>query len=81
MPEQYAIRGIAALAAIAHVYFAFSETQNWGRDLVAKVAPKWLLDDVGRPLSEEHIQSVVGWASRLAFNVGVYNLMLAVGLA
>ena len=81
MLQQNAIRGVAALAAAAHAYFAFCETQKWGRALVAKVAPSWLLDDAGRPLPEEHIRSVVDWSSKLAFNMGAYNLMLAVGLA
>jgi uncharacterized membrane protein len=81
MLRQNGIRVIAAVAAIAHAYFAYGETRDWGRDLVAKVAPKWLLDDAGQPLSPEHIQTVVNWAARLAVNVGIYNLMLAVGLA
>jgi hypothetical protein len=79
--ERNAIRWIAAGAAIAHAYFAYSEIQNWGRDLVTKVAPNWLLDDAGRSLPDEQIRSVVGWATNLAFNMGMYNLMLAIGLA
>jgi hypothetical protein len=76
-----AFRWIAAVAAAAHAYFAYGEALNWGRDLVAKVAPKWLMDDAGHSLPDEQIKSVVGWASNLAFNMGMYNLMLAVGLA
>jgi len=81
MLEQIALRGTAAVAVLAHAYFAYSETRNWSRELVKNVAPKWLLDDEGQALPEERIRIVVGWSSKLAFNMGMYNLMLAVGLA
>jgi uncharacterized membrane protein len=64
---------VAGVGALLHVVFAYSETLGWGPQFVGKVAPSW-----GDPeLNKEHIS----WAWRLAFNIGAYNLVLAVGLA
>jgi uncharacterized membrane protein len=67
---------VAGLGAIAHGFFAYMETIGWRLGLVRKIAPSWLedLDDV------ELAQAHADWAKRLAFNVGVYNLMLGIGL-
>lgn len=67
---------VAGIGALAHVYFAFIETVEWGPATVRKIAPSWL-----EGLSEDETARVVGWAKRLAFNIGVYNLALALGLA
>jgi len=67
---------VAALGALAHVYFAFVETLRWSPSKVREIAPAWL-----EGLTEADATRVVGWAKRLAFNVGIYNLVLALGLA
>ena len=67
---------VAGLGAAAHVFFAYIETLGWRLHIVRKIAPSWLegLEDAK---SAEHTE----WARRLALNIGVYNLMLAIGLA
>jgi uncharacterized membrane protein len=67
---------VAGSAAAAHVFFAYIETIGWRLHLVRKIAPAWL-EGLGDAKSAEHTD----WARRLALNVGVYNLMLAIGLA
>jgi len=67
---------VAAIGAAAHVYFTFIETVGWGTATVRKIAPPWL-----EGLSEADAAGVVAWAKRLAFNIGIYNLVLALGLA
>jgi uncharacterized membrane protein len=66
---------VAGFGALAHVYFAYIETIGWRLGIVQKIAPAWLegLEDTK---SAEHTD----WAKRLALNIGVYNLMLAIGL-
>jgi uncharacterized membrane protein len=59
--------------AVAHVFFAYQETIGWGRKFVAKAAPSWT--------KGADVDAHIAWARELAFNVGAYNLMLAVGLA
>jgi uncharacterized membrane protein len=68
---------VAGVGVIAHVGFAYIETFGWGLGLVQNIAPSWLEVTETVQLAEQHIH----WAKRLAFNIGVYNLMLAVGLA
>ena len=75
MFSHHVLRWIAVLASAAHAYFAYREMRGWGRDLVKSVAPRWLTDPV--PATDDQI----AWARDLAFNVGAYNFMLAVGLA
>jgi uncharacterized membrane protein len=67
---------VAGLGAVAHVFFAYIETIGWRLRMVQKIAPSWLagLEDI--KLAEAHAD----WAKRLAFNIGVYNLMLGIGL-
>ena len=67
---------VAGLGALLHVYFAFIETIKWGPATVRKIAPPWV-EGIDTSLVDAHI----AWAKRLAFNVGVYNLLLAIGLA
>lgn len=67
---------VAGFGAVAHVYFAYIETIGWRLRMVRKIAPSWLEDLEDIKLAEAHAD----WAKRLAFNVGVYNLMLGIGL-
>ncbi len=67
---------VAAICAIVHVVFAYQETIGWTREFVAKAAPSWI-----EGLEDDNAKEHIFWAKRLAFNVGAYNLMLAVGLA
>jgi uncharacterized membrane protein len=72
----YFLRMLAGVGAIAHVFFAFIEIFRWESSTVRRIAPSWIegLNDID--LAEAHI----AWAKPLAFNVGVYNLLLAIGL-
>jgi uncharacterized membrane protein len=66
---------VAGLAAAAHGFFAYIETIGWRLHLVRKIAPAWV-EGVEETLARAHAD----WARRLALNIGVYNLMLAIGL-
>jgi uncharacterized membrane protein len=68
---------VAATAAILHVGFAYLETLGWGRWFVELAAKSWINPNEAPKVTETHIS----WAKRLAFNIGVYNLVLAIGLA
>jgi uncharacterized membrane protein len=65
---------VAGIGAAAHVYFAFIETVGWKLDAVRRIAPSWV-DGV------KDAEAGVAWAKPLAFNIGIYNLVLALGLA
>jgi uncharacterized membrane protein len=65
---------VAGIGAAAHVYFAFIETVGWKLDAVRRIAPSWV-DGV------KDAEVGVAWAKPLAFNIGIYNLVLALGLA
>jgi uncharacterized membrane protein len=67
---------VAGGGAILHIVFAYNETLGWNRKFVDTVAHSWI-EGLDEDLSNRHIF----WAKRLAFNIGAYNLMLAVGLA
>ena len=67
---------VAGVGALAHVYFTFIETVRWGPATVRKIAPSWV-----KGMSDAEATSAIAWAKRLAFNVGIYNLVLAFGLA
>ena len=66
---------VAGFGALAHVGFAYIETIGWRLGIVQKIAPSWL-EGLEDSKSAEHAD----WAKRLAFNIGVYNLMLGIGL-
>ena len=66
---------VAILGALAHIFFAYKETIGWDQDFVEKAAGSWI--DHNDPETNAHI----AWAKKLAFNVGIYNLVLAFGLA
>ena len=67
------LRIVAGLGALLHLGFAYKETFGWGPSFVSKAAPAWM--------REPDAQAHVAWAQELAFNVGAYNLVLAIGLA
>ncbi len=66
----------AAAGAAAHFYFAFIETYGWTPETVKRLAPSWF-EGLKDSVAAEH---QVAWAKRFAFNMGAYNLMLAIGL-
>jgi uncharacterized membrane protein len=66
---------VAGIGAAAHGFFAYVETIGWRLHLVRKIAPAWV-EGVEDTLAQAHAD----WARRLALNIGVYNLMLAMGL-
>jgi uncharacterized membrane protein len=68
---------VAAIGAVSHVVFAYLETLGWGRPFVEGAAGTWIDPRETREVTEAH----VWWARHLAFNIGVYNLVLAIGLA
>jgi uncharacterized membrane protein len=67
------LRIVAAGGALLHLVFAYKESLGWGPAFVRQAAPAWMRE----PDAEAH----VAWASQLALNMGVYNLVLALGLA
>ncbi len=67
------LRIVAAFGALAHFYFAYQEIVGWSPAFVRKAAGAWMRD----PGADD---AHVAWAANLAFNMGVYNLVLAVGL-
>jgi uncharacterized membrane protein len=66
---------VAGIGALAHLGFAYIETIGWRLHLVRRIAPAWL-EGVEETLAQSHAD----WAKRLALNIGIYNLMLALGL-
>src|SRR3954447_10059783 len=74
---QVILRIAAVLGAIAHVLFFYKEAIKWDVSFVETVAPSW----IRRLGGKEEAKPYVKWASDLAFNVGTYNVVLAVGLS
>ena len=68
------LQGVASLGALAQTFFAYKETFRWDRKFVHMAAPAWIKP--GDPNTDAHIE----WARDLAFNMGIYNLVLAIGL-
>jgi uncharacterized membrane protein len=68
---------VAAIGALSHVVFAYLETVGWGRTFVERAAGSWIDPKEAPKVTETHIW----WARHLAFNIGVYNFVLAIGLA
>jgi uncharacterized membrane protein len=64
---------VAGISALAHLVFASKEMSDWGRPFVESAAASW----IGPEDTDAHI----AWAAPLAFNMGSYNLLLALGLA
>src|ERR1700752_611938 len=69
-------RGAQPLAPSGMSIFAFVETLRWSPSKVREIAPAWL-----EGLTEADATRVGGWAKRLAFHVGIFNLVLGMGLA
>jgi len=72
---QWLLRIAAGAGSAAHVYFAYIETCTWNRDVIKQIAPSWF------PAGTIVTNETIAWAQPLAFNTGIYNLMLAFGLA
>jgi uncharacterized membrane protein len=70
------LRLVAIVGAGVHVFFFYKEALTWDVLFVKKAAPSWI-ERIG---GNEKALPYVVWASDLAFNVGTYNLILAVGL-
>ena len=71
------LRLVALVGAVAHVYFFYKEAIQWDVYFVRKAAPSWMETDT----SIGDAEAQVVWAKNLAINMGVYNLILAIGLA
>jgi uncharacterized membrane protein len=71
------LRVVATVGAILHVIFALQETVGWGPKFVRRAAKAWIDPQEDAKVIDSH----VAWARRLAFNMGAYNLVLAIGLA
>jgi uncharacterized membrane protein len=68
---------VAGVSALAHLIFAYKEMFDWHRPFVQKAARAW----INRKDTDAVTESNISWAKRLAFNMGSYNLLLALGLA
>ena len=64
---------VAGISALRHLVFAYKEMFDWGRPFVQRAAPGWI--------SPQDTDAHITWAAPLAFNMGAYNLLLALGLA
>jgi uncharacterized membrane protein len=60
-------------------YFAYMETIAWGPKFVNSAAPAWTGNLPLEQLPPETLAAIT-WATRLALNMGIYNLVLAMGL-
>jgi len=65
----------AAAGAALHFSFGYMETFDWTPDRVKSIAPSWF-----EGLTAATANNNVAWAQDIAFNIGVYNYMLALGL-
>lgn len=80
--ERYAnigLRLVAALAAAMQLLFFYLEAFRWDQEFVHSAAPDWVDNAEVGQISPQIVQSI-SWAERLATNMGVYNLVLAIGL-
>jgi uncharacterized membrane protein len=64
---------VAGIGALLHLGFAYQEMVGWGPAFVRRSAKAWMRD---ARADDAH----VAWVRPLAFNVGAYNLVLAIGL-
>jgi uncharacterized membrane protein len=74
------LRVVAFVGVVAQFYFAYQEIFNWGREFVADAAPAWVDGQEAAAMPADLIARI-DWAAPLAVNLGVYNLVLAIGLA
>src|SRR4051812_21898761 len=73
------LRVVAVVGAALQGYFAYMEALDWSPEFVRSAAPAWL-DKPAMQLRPEILEAAITWATLLAFNMGVYNLVLAIGL-
>src|SRR4051794_34780373 len=71
------LRLVALIGAGVHVYFFYKEALRWDVSFVQQAAPSWIAKAGGKDKAKPHVE----WAKDLAFNMGSYNLVLAIGLA
>jgi len=71
---------VALVGAALQCLFAYREIAGWNVGFVAKAAPAWVDQLPGEKVPPD-VREHVHWARHLAFNMGVYNLVLALGLA
>ena len=74
------LRPVAGVGAIAQLAFAGLEMFGWGDWFVTRAAPPWVNHQTLATLTDE-MKTSIAWAGDLAVNMGVYNLVLALGLA
>lgn len=73
------LRIVAGVGAVVQVYFAYKEMLRWDAGFVASAAPAWVDHVPVERLTPEALAKIA-WATPLAFNMGLYNLVLAIGL-
>jgi len=74
------VLGVVALAgAVLQCLFAYREIAGWKVGFVAKAAPAWV-DHLPAEKVPPKVVEHIDWARHLAFNMGIYNLVLALGL-
>jgi uncharacterized membrane protein len=73
------LRVVAGIGVALQGYFAYKETIGWGAPFVTSAAPAWVEHLPAAQLPPETTAAIT-WATPLAFNMGVYNLVLAMGL-
>jgi len=74
------LRVVAGVAAILQFIFAGTEIFGWGGCFVALAAPSWVDHQAAKDLAPQ-FRLNIEWAGKLAHNMGVYNLAMAIGLA
>lgn len=75
------LQTIATGGSVLQGCFAFQETIGWGPGFVARVAPAWVSSRLPDGSVPPEILGHIAWSDDLTFNIGVYNLALAIGLA
>lgn len=73
------LRVVAGIGTTAQGYFAYEETIDWGPAFVTSAAPAWTGNLPIKELPPETVAAIT-WAAPLALNMGIYNLVLAIGL-
>jgi uncharacterized membrane protein len=73
------LRVVAGIGVALQGYFAYKETIGWGAPFVTSAAPAWVEHLPAAQLPPQTIAAIT-WATPLAFNMGIYNLVLAIGL-
>ena len=70
---------VAGIVTVVQLIFAGVEIFGWGPQFVARAAPSWVDHKEAAAITPQ-MQSNIDWAGKLACNMGVYNLVLAIGL-